>query len=494
MSTIKLKKLIASIPYETAEDIGSINIKQICYDSRKVTAGSLFVCMPGHAFDGHSFAADAVKKGAAALIVERHLNVDCPQVIVSDARAALAPISTTFFKNPAEDLVLAGVTGTNGKTTVTHILKSITEVRGKSALVGTVGVLTTGSGTYETTVNTSPESYEFQRMLNDFNRRKIKYVSAEVSSIGLAEHRLDYCRFDAAIFTNLTRDHLDYHETMDNYYQSKTKLFNKLKESGVAVVNLDDQYGRRLSAGLNRCITFGLTPDADVVGTILEQSLNYTLFELEITGSRALVRLPLLCQYNVSNALAASAAAWGLGFSLEEIVRGLEAMPQIPGRMQMADFGQAYKIFIDYAHTPDGLEKVLLGLKSFPHNKLITVFGSIGDGDRGKRPEMARVAETYSDYAVVTSTQPKGEDPDLIIQDIVQGFSGTSYTQFLDRTDAINYALDIAGLDDIVVLTGLGHRTKQVFKDRVLEYSDYDRISSYFANLGMTEIATTAEQ
>lgn len=450
--------------------------------------------MPGQIFDGHDFAADALKKGAAALIVERRLDFNCPQIIVRNARAALASIAAEFYKHPSNDLVMMGVTGTNGKTTITHIMKSITETRGKSALVGTVGVMVTGSDTYEATANTSPESLDFQRMLREFKKKRIKYVSTEVSSIGLEEHRLDYCHLDAAIFTNLSWDHLDYHKTMENYFKSKTRIFTKLKESGAAVINMDDEYGRKLIAMLKNSITFGLSPWADVRGIILEKTLSYTLMELVISGRRAVVKLPLLCEYNVSNALAAAAAAWGLGFSMEEIVQGLDSLPQIPGRLQMADFGQAYKIFIDYAHTPDGLEKVLSGLKTFEHNKLITVFGSIGNGDRGKRPQMAKVVEAYSDYSIVTITQPKGEDPEQIIEDIVRGFSGKNHTVYMDRTAAVNFALDMAGTGDIVILTGLGHRTKQIFKDQILEFSDFDRVTSYFANLGMSEIAASTEQ
>ncbi len=480
---MRLYEILKNLDYKVSGEIGDIEIEQIAYDSRRVVPGCLFVCLRGSRADGHDYAAEAINSGAAALVVERKLNLDCPQILVDNTRRALAVLAVNYYGYPAESLILAGVTGTNGKTTTVHMLKSIAEKKYKSALTGTVG-LKIGRADYRFLPNTSPESLDFQALLDELDRGGVEFVAAEISSHGLKAHRLDHCRFDLAVFANLSRDHLDFHANIEDYFASKDGLFAMLKDNNRpgAVVNTDDDYGHRLYESLDRSktLSFGIKKPADCCGRIIKSTIRETVIDIACPGESFTVNLPLCFEYNAYNALAAAAGALALGFEPDEIIAGLEELPQVPGRMQRVDINRDFEVFIDYAHTPDGLEKVLAGLDAFKKNRIILVFGCVGDGDKENRPEMAGVAEKYADLIVVTTDQPRYEDPEAIAKDIVAGFAFDRFTVLLDRTSAVAYALERAEKGDIVLLAGLGHEQYQKYEDEFIPYSDYSAVLDYF--------------
>lgn len=488
---IMLTSLLEGVIHTVVGDIAEIKINNIYYDSRKATPGSLFVCLPGAMQDGHEYAADAIKLGASALMVEHRLDLSCPQIIVEDARKSLAQIAVNFYAHPYRDLTLMGVTGTNGKTTIVHMLKSIMGQVALSAMIGTIGVKI-GEGEYFATGNTTPESLELQFQLRKMADQGVAYVAAEVSSQGLAKHRLDHALVDAAIFTNLTWDHMDYHKTMEHYFACKAKLFQQIKPGGIAVINLDDPYGQKLMAlAQGRLVTYSLQKSADCTAEIIERQATGTKIKFRLGADSFEVVVPILFDYNVYNALAAAATAWGLGISPEVIRLGLGKLHQVPGRMEKVDFGQDYGIFIDFAHTPDALEKLLKGLKNLVQKRLIVVFGCVGNGDRDKRPQMAAIAEEYGDVVIVTSTQPKYEDPDAIIDEIVKGFKTNNYTRIVLREQAVEKALSLARTGDIVILAGFGHQKYKLMKGKATPYSDFQAVAGYFLKAAQQETAGT---
>ena len=486
-----LSDLLEGIAFQAVGSIQGIRITDICYDSRKVSAGSLFVCLPGALFDGHDFAQEAVDHGASGLVVQRKLDIACPQIIVNNSRKVLAKIAVSFFNHPYRDLTLIGVTGTNGKTTIVHMLQSIMGQVALAAIIGTIGVKI-GEGEYTAMGNTTPESLELQRQLHRMVEDGVACAAIEVSSQGLAKHRMDCTLVDGAVFTNLTWDHMDYHKTMAHYFACKAKLFEQVKPDGISVINIDDSYGRQLvKIAKGRVITYSLLGKADCTAKIVQRRAKDTLISFQLGQDHFQVAVPILMDYNAANALAAAATAWGLGVEPAVIYRGLEQLHQVPGRLEKADFGQDYGIFIDFAHTPDALENLLKGLKAIAPKRLIVVFGSVGNGDRGKRPQMASIAEKYGDVVIVTSTQPKYEDPELIIDEICRGFSGKDYIRIVQRDNAIEQALTLAQAGDIVVLAGFGHQKYKLIQGKAIPYSDYQAVANYFMKLARKETAGT---
>ena len=469
----------------------NLEIKDIHYDSRKVTKQSLFVCIDGYYVDGHNFAKDAIKRGAIALIVEKKLDIPCVQILVPNCREALAYVSSLFFCKPSEKLELIGVTGTNGKTTITHLIKSILDLKKPSALIGTIGIQI-GVGEYLPVNNTTPESLEFQKTLNSMYTSGIKTVVSEVSSHGLEEHRLDYCAFDVAVFSNLSQDHLDFHHNMENYFFSKLKLFKKLKnENSFAVINIDDLYGQRLVKLIDhKIITYGLNSQADVKGHIIEANEMGTKFNVQFGNQEIEISFALAGDFNVSNALSACAVALGMGYDLEIIKKGLEQVNNIPGRLERINLGQNFSIYIDFAHTPDGLEKVLSNLSKIKEKNLISVFGCPGNSDVLKRPIMAKISEKYSDLVIVTSDNPKYECPSSIISDIAEGFRKNNYEKILDREAAVLHALSNANDKDIVLLAGKGHENYQLVNGEKIPYSDKDVVYKFFSSSWKKEVAS----
>ena len=435
---------------------GDAEITGLAHDSRAVNPGDLFFCVPGAEHDGHQFAADAIKRGAAGLVVERPLSLGCPQVQTDSVRRAMGPVSSTFYGHPSRSMIVVGVTGTNGKTTVCSLLSSV---------LGAAGLRTELLGTL-TGTRTTPESLDLQRQLACWRSAGVDAVAMEVSSHALHQHRVDGVRFDAAVFTNLTPEHLDYHDTADEYFAAKARLFAP-DLADRAVVNRGDRHGARL-ASESRIPTVGYDPEG------LPVQLRSRGLTLRWRGQD--VHLSLIGRFNAANALAAGEAALLLGAGVSEVVAGLESASPVPGRFEVVESDRPFTVVVDYAHTPDGLSQVLAAARELVagSGSLRVVFGCGGDRDPGKRPLMGQVAATLADHVMVTSDNPRSEDPEAIIAEILTGvpksFDGISTQP--DRREAIAQCLANASDGDVVVVAGKGHETTQVIGDRVLPFDD----------------------
>ena len=464
-------------------------VSGLAYDSRKVAYGDLFFCVPGAVTDGHAFAAAAVEAGAAALCVERPLGVGVPEIVVSNARVAMAQIAAEFFGRPSDDLAVIGVTGTNGKTTTTYLLESILAEAGRTTgLIGTVETRIANES--RAGVRTTPESVDLQRLLWEMRSSGVDGVAMEVTSHALALHRVEGVVFTAGAFTNLSQDHLDFHADMEDYFAAKRSLFvaGRLRKGAV---NVDDPYGRKLlGAAEVPCVGFGFAQDADVRAEALEQDQHGNRFTIVYkTGDappRTLgVSTALAGRFNVYNCLAACASALQAGIDPAAIARGLMRVRAVPGRFESIDEGQPFSVVVDYAHTPDSLDNVLRQARSLAvtttegrgtTGRVVCVFGCGGDRDRGKRPLMGAVAAELADVVVVTSDNPRSEDPNAIIDQILEGVLAKSDTGpdavLPDRRDAIAHALHGARPGDVVVIAGKGHETGQQFADHTVPFDD----------------------
>jgi UDP-N-acetylmuramoyl-L-alanyl-D-glutamate--2,6-diaminopimelate ligase len=456
---MRLDQLVAGVPgVDRVVGDGTAEIAKLAYDSRKAGPGTLFFCVVGEKRDGHDFALDVVEAGAAALVVERELVVDAPQVVVADARAAMAPLAARFEGDPTAELRVIGVTGTNGKTTTAFLIREILEAaRIQCGLLGTVKQVV---GEVEEEVErTTPEAIDlqatFRRMLSAGDRA----CAMEVSSHALALHRADAIHFELALFTNLTQDHLDFHADMEDYFQAKRGLFESELET--AVVNVDDPYGARLAAEIE-CVTFSAEgEEADY--SARDVSFDAGGAEFSVGELRLRTRLP--GHFNVANALGAYAAARELGIAADTAAAGLARAARVPGRFEPVDEGQAFTVLVDYAHTPDSMENVLRAARRLTEGRLISVFGAGGDRDRDKRPKMGRAGGELSDLAVITSDNPRSEEPAAIVAEVAAGAVGQAATVEVevDRRAAIALALAQAGPGDTVVIAGKGHEQGQEF-------------------------------
>jgi UDP-N-acetylmuramoyl-L-alanyl-D-glutamate--2,6-diaminopimelate ligase len=448
---------------------GTVAVGELGYDSRKVRPGTLFFCVPGEKVDGHEFARGAVVAGAVALVVERELELDVAQVVVPDARAAMAPLAARFYGDPTDELRVVGITGTNGKTTTAFLLREILEAAGvRCGLLGTVKQVV--AGIEEEVERTTPEAIDlqatFRRMLEGGDRA----CAMEVSSHALALHRCDAIHFDVALFTNLTQDHLDFHADMEDYFRSKRLLFEMGPEA--AIVNVDDPYGRRLAEEFE-CIAFSPTGgDADLRASDVGLTARGSEFTVDPRG--IVVETGLPGDFNVANALGAFAAAIALGVEPEAAAAGLAQAAPPPGRFEPIDEGQPFSVLVDYAHTPDSLENVLRAARRLGRRRVISVFGAGGDRDRGKRPQMGRAGAELSDLAIVTSDNPRSEDPEAIVAEILAGIDDREGVEAeVDRRAAIALALSRAERGDTVVIAGKGHEQGQEFENgRRLPFDD----------------------
>jgi len=438
----------------------------IADDSRRVEPGGLFVAVRGSARDGHEYLPTAAERGAAAAIVEDPERTALPAIVVREGRRAAAVAAAAAYGEPAADLTLVAVTGTNGKTTTVGILRHLLDrADARAASIGTLGVLLGSAGEPVPGGGglTTPGPVELQRVLRTLADAGVRRVAMEVSSHSLDQRRVEGLAFDAAVFTNLTRDHLDYHGTMESYFGAKARLVEHLKESGVAVVNADDTAWGGLPP-VPRRVTFGsVERGGDVQAAHVEYGPRGSVFELRAGGGAVDVALPLIGDFNVANALGAAAAAWALGVSLEEIARGLGTLPQVPGRLEIIH--ERPTVLRDYAHTPDALERALAAVRPFARRRLIVLFGAGGDRDRGKRPLMGAAAVRGADLAIVTSDNPRTEDPEAILDDIERGMAGDGgapHERIEDRREAIRRALDVAHEDDVILLAGKGHENYQI--------------------------------
>jgi UDP-N-acetylmuramoyl-L-alanyl-D-glutamate--2,6-diaminopimelate ligase len=434
-------------------------------DSRRVRPGALFVAVQGTAHDGHDFLTAAERAGATAAIVERRERTRLPRIVVRGGRAAAAVAAVAAYADPARSIRCAvAVTGTNGKSTVVSILRHLLDHPERPcASIGTIGVLIGSGGEPLADVGglTTPGPIELQRVLRTLVDRGVRSVALEASSHSLDQHRLDGISFDAAVFTNLTRDHLDYHETMDAYFAAKAKLLSYVRPGGVAAINADDPVWRRLTPS-GRTVLFSAAGAPAAVRAVDPRfGPRGSEWDLSVEGDRNpyAVRLPLIGDFNVANALAAAAAAWALGMSPSAVADRLSTVPQVPGRLEVLH--DAPTVLRDYAHTPDALERALQAVRPFTAGRLIVVFGAGGDRDKGKRPQMGAIAERLADIAIVASDNPRTEDPEQILDDIERGMT-RPHERLEDREAAIGRALDLAGPRDLVLLAGKGHETYQV--------------------------------
>lgn len=436
----------------------------IADDSRKVVPGSLFVAVRGSTADGHDFLHSASVSGAIAAVVENAGRTSLPSIRIRDGRLAAAVAAAAAYDNPARSLTIAGVTGTNGKTTTVGILRHLLSTAGSpgsAASIGTLGVLGgDGSPLPGGSGLTTPGPVELQRVLRELVDRGVRHVVMEASSHSIHQRRIAGLQFACAVFTNLTRDHLDYHGDMESYLAAKASLVTFLAANGSAVVNADDPAWNTLPEAPHK-VTYGRTNAADVRAEELRLTPSGSRWILKVAGDRQEVALPLVAEFNVDNALAAAAAAWSLGMSPAEIAERLTTLPQVPGRLER--LAERPAVYRDYAHTPDALERALHAVRGFTPGRLIVVFGCGGDRDRGKRPEMGRIASELADLSIVTSDNPRTEDPERILDDIEAGMGATPHLRIEDRHEAIAAALREAHAnDDLVLLAGKGHETYQL--------------------------------
>ncbi len=460
------------------------SVTSVAYDSRRVQPGALFVALSGRRVDGHDYVADAVARGAAAVLVERPVAVagEVPVIQVESSRAALGWAAAMLYRYPARRLRVVGVTGTNGKTTTTHLVKAVLEARGHS--VGLMGTVHTLIGQAERPSSlTTPQASDLQELLAQMADDGCTYAVMEASSEGLDMNRVDDVEFDLGVFTNLTQDHLDYHKSFEAYRDAKARLFHLLDRPGykshkAAVINLDDAAGEFYRSCCQVPVwTYGLDPRAMVRAEEIQVTADGTRFRLVTPDGEIFLALRLVGRFNVYNALAAATVGVVEGIDLGQIKRALEAQEEVAGRLQAVRAGQPFGVFVDYAHSPDSLENVLRTAQGFTRGRLIAVFGCGGDRDRTKRPIMGRIAAGLADYTIITSDNPRSEEPRTIVQEIEAGLKpalheGHSYEIILDRHEAIRRAVMIAQPDDVIVIAGKGHETYQIFKDRTIDFDD----------------------
>lgn len=462
------------------DEIKNIDITSIAYDSRKVKDGGVFVCIKGYETDGHKYAQAAAKNGAAVIVAEDKIDVDVPVVYVDDTRRFLAELSCTFYGNPSDKFRLIGITGTNGKTTITYLIKSILETAGKQVgIIGTnqniIGdkVLLTKS-----TTPTTPNSLELQQLFNEMVHYGADYVVMEVSSHALELDRVYGCKYDVGVFTNLTQDHLDFHKTMENYLNAKAKLFAM---SAKGVVNYDDDGGKKIvqKADCSDIIKVGMGSDCDIQAKNITSTTRGSHFDIVYKDKEYPAWVGIPGEFSVYNAVCAIGAAIQLGIAIDDAIKGLSTATGVVGRVEVVPTDTDYTVIIDYAHTPDGLENVIKCVKGFAQGRVITLFGCGGDRDNAKRPIMGKIAGELSDFCIVTSDNPRTENPELIIDEIEEGIKNTSgeYIRITDRREAIAHALDMAQKGDVIILAGKGQETYQIIGKEKFDFDE--RIEVY---------------
>ncbi|WP_070120194.1 UDP-N-acetylmuramoyl-L-alanyl-D-glutamate--2,6-diaminopimelate ligase [Bacillus marinisedimentorum] len=482
---MELKELLGHLVLYKYDGEADPVIKSLEMDSREVKPGSLFFCIKGFTVDGHNYVGQAEKNGASAIIAERQVEAGIPVILVRDSRRAMAVLANVFYGYPTAGMNVIGVTGTNGKTTVTHLLENIFRDAGeKTGLIGTIHNKI-GDKMYDVT-NTTPESLPLQKLFKDMRDEKVDTAIMEVSSHALDLGRVRGIDFSIAIFTNLTQDHLDYHHTMEEYRRSKGLLFTLLgnaykpDERKIAVLNADDTASEEFMRGTAaQVITYGIDKPADVAAKNIKLKAGGTTFLLETPNESLEISMDLIGKFSVYNVLAAVAAAFGAGVPLAEAAGSISSVRGVAGRFEPVDAGQEFAVIVDYAHTPDSLENVLVTVNQFAEGDVHVIVGCGGDRDRAKRPLMAQIAVKYADKPVFTSDNPRSEDPEAIIRDMEEGVKGYEYVKITDRSEAIKHAVKNAKKGDVVLIAGKGHETYQIIGDRVLDFDD--RLVAYDA-------------
>lgn len=466
-----MEKLLLGLEYEILQKGKSeIQFKGIEYDSRKIKDGDIFVALEGAVSDGHKYIKQAIENGAKGVLVSKKVELEFPveYILVKDLRKNLGKIASNFYGYPQNNLKIIGITGTNGKTTSTYLLESILG-KEKVARIGTVEYKI-GDEIIEAP-NTTPESLDIVKMCKKAVEKGLEYLVMEVSSHALSLGRVDMLEFDIASFTNLTLDHLDYHENMDNYFQAKRKLFTMLKDSKKNSINIDDSYGDKLYKEFGG-YSYSLTKSADLIGEIVEFHSDGQLVRLNLMGEIFEEKLAILGRYNLYNVLGVIGIALQIGVEKNIILERLKDIKGAPGRFELVNCGQDYIVVVDYAHTGDALENILKSINELKKGRVITVFGCGGDRDATKRPIMGEIAQRLSDIAILTSDNPRTEDPHLIIEDVKKGMNGDNYLVEEDREHAIMKAIEIAQKNDIILIAGKGHETYQILGRKKIHFDD----------------------
>ena len=466
-------------------DLSSLDIKTICDDSRKVQKDSLFIVRKGFRYDGQDFIEEAISKGARIILKEgplgSHLDSGKAYVFnVDDSQQALRTLIHRFWGNLSQEIKMIGITGTNGKTTIAYLIESILKNSKKSC--GVIGTINYRYGSHIFPApNTTPGILDLHLFLANLARNKIPYCVMEVSSHALDQGRVDLIDFRCAIFTNLTSDHLDYHKDRESYFQAKAKLFSHLAKDGIAVINQDDEYGCKLIEGIPppKILIFGLQKKSNLTARNIQYSLAGSRFILQSHYGEIPIETSLIGKHNVYNILAAVGCCLHEGISLKNIKRGIEELASVPGRLEAIKGNQNFYIFVDYAHTEDALQNILLSIKQVTDAKIILVFGCGGDRDKTKRPKMGKIACQYADLIILTNDNPRSERPDEIAEQIVSGMTQEKYMVILDRQEAILKALQMAAAGDVVLVAAKGHENYQIFKDQTIHFDDREVIQDF---------------
>ncbi|MFD2212958.1 UDP-N-acetylmuramoyl-L-alanyl-D-glutamate--2,6-diaminopimelate ligase [Metabacillus endolithicus] len=475
---MKLNDLLTFLHDDSLLSLKNPTISSLEMDSREVKPGSLFICIKGYTVDGHDFAQKAVDQGAVAILAERNLDLDVPVIVVKDTKRSMAVLADIFYGQPTHSMHLIGVTGTNGKTTTTHIIEKIfNEAKKQTGLIGTM-YIKIGDEQKEVK-NTTPESLTLQKTFAEMKEQNVSHAIMEVSSHALHLGRIHGCDFNVAVFTNLTQDHLDYHKTMEAYKYAKGLLFAQLgnkfdhNDLKIAVLNEDEEaseeFKRMTSA---KILTYGIDRPADIKAENIKMTSKGTMFQLVTPVGTRNVTIQMVGKFSVYNVLAAVSASLASSVDLDTIVTAIESMEGVRGRFELVDGGQDYTVIVDYAHTPDSLENVLKTVKQFAEGRIFCIVGCGGDRDKTKRPLMAKIAVTYSDEPVFTSDNPRSEDPQVILQEMEEGVAGNQYTSIISREEAISYAVKKAQKGDVILIAGKGHETYQIIGNKVFDFDD----------------------
>lgn len=486
-----LAEIIKGIEVQASSGNSQVIVRGMSMDSRRVQPGDLFACVSGFKVDGHDYAVKAIASGAVALVVDHFLPLDVPQVKVSNVRQAVGAFAAAVNDHPSERLELVGVTGTNGKTTITYLIEKIGTKHGKKVgLIGTLGSRIDGREIPGE--RTTPEAIEVQKLLGDMVAEGVSLAVMEVSSHAMDLGRVSGCEFDAGIFTNLTQDHLDYHKTMEDYLHAKSSLFSNLvgkKQPKISILNGDDSSFSKLSqASAARVVSYGIDKDVDYRAENVEVTSEGVRFEVRCREGIQTIQYSTPGFFSVYNALAAF--VWGVerGYNPGSVAEALTEIPGVPGRFESIRLGQPFQVIVDYAHTPDGLENVVRTARGFTKGRLITVFGCGGDRDRGKRPLMGGAASQWSDFVIVTSDNPRTEDPDQIIKEVLIGINGVDHVTLRDRREAIWSACRMAKAEDTILIAGKGHETYQIFGTEVHPFDDREVAREALRGLGYGQV------
>ena len=477
---MKLSEILRNVPCELSGF--DCEITSVEYDSRKVKPGSLFVAVCGYETDGHLYVKNAAENGAAAILAQNKVDVSVPVIYTDDTRKGLALAGAAFYGNSADRLKIIGVTGTNGKTTVTYLVKKVLELCGiKAGIIGTnqniVGDEVLEAG------RTTPESLDLHELFKKMEDAGATHVIMEVSSHALALSRTYGINFEVGAFTNLTRDHLDFHKTFEEYYKAKSKLFSQCRKGAI---NIDDEYGVRMAEDSKAPVmTYGITGKADICAENIKLSERGVIFDVNYNGKINEVRLGIPGRFSVYNALTAITICLQLGIDFDDIVKGLLLAKGVKGRAEVVPLPAPFTVIIDYAHTPDGLENIINTVRGFATGRVITLFGCGGDRDKTKRPIMGDLAGKLSDFVVVTSDNPRTENPSLIIEDVLRGMKeyDGKYVAIEDRTEAIKYAMENAKEGDVIILAGKGHETYQILAGGKIDYDERVIVKNIFSEM-----------